>query len=110
MEILKLNSGFLPQKARPDPDDAYRVRLNAALCLWGYEMSTDIKSALKSASLLIREYVKRLEAENAKLQKNIAKLECDEMSNKHKINELKKELDKCLKKGHLIVNVNRNIK
>lgn len=73
-------------------------------------MSANVKSALKSTSLLIREYVKKLETENAKLQKNIAKLECDGISNKHRINELKKELDKCLKKGHLTVNVNRNIK
>ena len=73
-------------------------------------MSADIKSALKSASLLIREYVKGLEAGNEKLQKNIAKLESSEISSKHKINELKKELDKCLKKGHLTVSVNRNIK
>lgn len=71
-------------------------------------MNTDIKTALKSTSVLVREYVKNLEAENAKLQKNIAKLECNEISNKHKITELKKELNKLIKKGHITVNVNRN--
>lgn len=71
-------------------------------------MNTDIKTALKSTSVLVREYVKNLETENAKLQKNIAKLECNEISNKHKITELKKELNKLIKKGHITVNVNRN--
>lgn len=71
-------------------------------------MNTDIKTALKSTSVLVREYVKNLEAENVKLQKNIAKLECNEISNKHKITELKKELNKLIKKGHITVNVNRN--
>ena len=71
-------------------------------------MNTDIKTALKSTSVLVREYVKNLETENVKLQKNIAKLECNEISNKHKITELKKELNKLIKKGHITVNVNRN--
>jgi predicted nuclease with TOPRIM domain len=70
-------------------------------------MSTELTTALKSSPLLIRDYVKNLETENAKLQKTIAKLESNAISSKHKIAELKKELDKCFKKGHLIVNVNR---
>jgi len=71
-------------------------------------MSAEIKSALKSTPLIIREYVRNLEAENAKLQKSIAKHECNAISNKHKIAELKKELDACIKKGHLTVVVNRD--
>ncbi|MDH5710659.1 MAG: hypothetical protein OEZ15_03205 [Gammaproteobacteria bacterium] len=73
-------------------------------------MDMDIKSALKSAPLLIREYIKELKAENRKLQKSIAKLESSKTSNDHKITELKKELNKCLKKGHLTVTVNRDAK
>lgn len=71
-------------------------------------MSTEIKSALKSAPLIIREYVRSLEAENSKLQKSIAKHECNEISNKHKMAELKKNLDTCIKKGHLTDVIDRN--
>jgi len=72
-------------------------------------MSTHIKSALKSTDFIIREYVRKLEAENAKLQTKIAKLECNDMSQKHEISALKKKLDAYLKKGHLTVVINRNV-
>jgi len=72
-------------------------------------MSTHIKLALKSTDFIIREYVRKLEAENAKLQTKIAKLECSDMSKKHEISALKKRLDAYLKKGHLTVVVNRNV-
>jgi len=72
-------------------------------------MSAHIKAALKSADLIIREYVKKLEAENAKLQRKIAKLECNDISQKHEISALKKKLDAYLKKGHVTVVVNRNV-
>ena len=72
-------------------------------------MSVHIKAALKSVDLIIREYVKKLEAENARLQRKIAKLECNDMSQKHEISALKKKLNAYLKKGHITVIVNRNI-
>jgi predicted RNase H-like nuclease (RuvC/YqgF family) len=68
-----------------------------------------LKLLLKSSQLPVREYVRHLELENAKLQKQIAKLECTNMSHKNKIAALKKELNKDLKKGHLTVIVNRNV-
>ena len=57
--------------------------------------------------LIIREYVRKLEAENARLQRKIARLECNDMSQKHEISALKKKLDAYLKKGHLTVIVRR---
>jgi hypothetical protein len=68
-----------------------------------------LKLLLKSSQLPVREYVRHLELENAKLQKQIAKLECTNMSHKNKIAALQKELNKYLKKGHLTVIVNRNV-
>ena len=75
----------------------------------GQKMSAHIKAALKSADFIIREYVRKLEAENAKLQRKIAKLECNDMSQKHEISALKKKLNAYLKKGHITVLVNRNV-
>jgi len=43
-------------------------------------MSMHFKLALKSADLVVREYLRNLEMQNAKLQKEIAKLECTNMS------------------------------
>ena len=71
-------------------------------------MGTHIKLALKSTDFIIREYVRTLEAENAKLQTKIAKLECNDISQKHEISALKKKLNAYLKKGHLTVGIDRN--
>ena len=72
-------------------------------------MSADIKLILKSSNLIVREYVKKLEIENVNLQKKIAKLECNGMSQKHEISALKKKLNEHLKKDHLTIIVNRNV-
>jgi len=47
-----------------------------------------IRAAIKSTEMVVREYVKKLESENAKLQRQIAKLECNDMSQKNKISAL----------------------
>jgi len=65
--------------------------------------SQTLNLALKSADLVLRDYVRNLELENAKLQKQIAKLECASTSYKHKIAALQKELNAYLKKGHITV-------
>ena len=61
--------------------------------------------ALKSSELVVQEYVKQLEAINAKLQKQIAKLECDCTSYKHKIASIQSELNKRIKQGHTTVEI-----
>jgi hypothetical protein len=61
-------------------------------------MSSHIKSQLKSANVIIRDYVRKVEAENEKHQRIIAKLECMDMSQKHEISALKKKLNAYLKK------------
>jgi len=71
-------------------------------------MSSHIKSQLKSANVIIRDYVRKVEAENEKLQRIIAKLECMDMSQKHEISALKKEVECLPKKGHITVHINRN--
>ena len=70
-------------------------------------VSRFLKLLLKSSQLPVREYIRNLEMENAKLQKQISKLECANMSHKHKVASLQKELNKYLKKGHLTVVVKR---
>ena len=72
-------------------------------------MRSQVQAALKAAEPEVHAYVKNLEAENARLQRKIAKLECDNMSYKHRVASLQKELKKYLKKGHLTVLVNRNV-
>ena len=67
-----------------------------------------IKAAIKSTEVVVREYVKKLEAENARLQRQLAKLECNDMSQKHKISALQKKLNAYLKKGHITVIVDRS--
>lgn len=62
-----------------------------------------IKSAIQSSQLPIREYVRNLESENAKLQRKIAKFQCNDLSQKNEISALKKKLNAYLKKGHLTV-------
>ena len=56
-------------------------------------MSASIKLALRDADLVVREYVRNLEAQNAKLQKEIAKLECLKMSHKNEVAALLKKLN-----------------
>jgi len=68
-----------------------------------------LKVALKSAELVVREYVKKLESENAKVQRQIAKLECTYMSQANKISALEKKLNAYLKKGHITVIVDRRV-
>ena len=65
--------------------------------------SQALNLARKSADLVLRDYVKNLESKNAKLQKQIAKLECASTSYKHKVAALQKELSAYLKKGHITV-------
>ena len=65
--------------------------------------SQSLKLALKSADPIVRNYVRNLESEISKLQKQNAKLECTNMSNKHKISALQKKLNAYLKKGHITV-------
>jgi ribosomal protein L18E len=67
-----------------------------------------IRAAIKSTEMVVREYVKKLESENAKLQRQIAKLECNDMSQKNKISALQKKLNAYLKKGHITVIVDRS--
>ena len=66
--------------------------------------------SLKSAESIVRDYVTNLEVKNAglqeqigKLQKQIVKIECASLSDKHKIAALTKELSAYLKKGHVTV-------
>lgn len=68
-----------------------------------------LKQLIKSLQLPVREYVKNLESQIAKLQKQKAKFECNDMSQRHEIAALKKQLSACLKKGHITVLVNRNV-
>ena len=72
-------------------------------------MSASIKLALRDADLVVREYVRNLEAQNAKLQKEIARFECSKMDYKITIATLRKELNACIKKAKnpLTVIVNR---
>ena len=65
-------------------------------------------AALMSAEFVIREYVKKLESENAKLQRQMAKLECNDMSQTNKISALRKKLNAYLKKDHITVIVDRS--
>jgi ribosomal protein L18E len=67
-----------------------------------------LRAAFKSAELVIREYVKKMESENAKLQRQIAKLECNYMSQTNKNSALQKKLNAYLKKGHITVIVDRS--
>jgi hypothetical protein len=67
-----------------------------------------IRAAIKSTEMVVREYVKKLESENAKLQRKIAELECNGMSQKNKISAIQKKLNAYLKKGHITVIVDRS--
>jgi predicted RNase H-like nuclease (RuvC/YqgF family) len=67
-----------------------------------------LRAALKSSELVVREYVKKLESENVKLQRQIAKLECNNMSQTNKISALQKKLNAYLKKDHITVIVDRS--
>ncbi|HNV89127.1 MAG TPA: hypothetical protein PKL53_09215 [Methylotenera sp.] len=66
-----------------------------------------LKLLIKSSQLPVREYVRNLEAENTKLQKQIAKLECNNISQKHEVSALKQKLNAYLKKGHVTVVLNK---
>lgn len=72
-------------------------------------VTQSLKLLLKSSQLPVREYVRNLESQIAQLQKQKAKLECNNTSQKHEIAALKKELNAYLKKGHITVLVNRNV-
>jgi len=67
-----------------------------------------LRAAIKSTEVVVRDYVKKLESENAKLQRQIAKLECNDMSQKNKISALQRKLNAYLKKGHITVIVDRS--
>ncbi len=56
--------------------------------------STDIQMLLKTAEPSLREYVTALEAENLKLQKQIAKFQVNEVSSKNRITALEQEIKK----------------
>lgn len=55
-------------------------------------MTHDLKSSLKKAQPIVRQYVAELEARNAKLQHKIVKLEADKMERDHRIKAFEKEL------------------
>jgi hypothetical protein len=81
-----------------------RVGLTQALGAIGSVMSTDaIKPLLKLSPQGVRDYVKHLEKENSRLHAMIVKLECKNTSSSHRAESLQKELDKCIKKGHVTV-------
>jgi hypothetical protein len=65
--------------------------------------SQSLKLTLKSSDPIVRNYVRDLESEILKLQKQNTKLECTNMSNKHKIFALQKKLNAYFKKGHVTV-------
>jgi hypothetical protein len=50
-----------------------------------------IHAALKASQPIVREYVRALQTENAKLQRSIAQLETRALSKDHRILELEKE-------------------
>jgi len=66
-------------------------------------MAPPLKALLRDADPILRQYVKGLERENAKLQKRIVALECNAVSSKHRVGSLQKEGDKLVKKGHFTV-------
>lgn len=53
--------------------------------------NSPVHAALKASQLIVREYVKALQTENAKLQRRIAQLETKALSNDRRILELEKE-------------------
>jgi hypothetical protein len=55
---------------------------------------SSIKSALKASESIIREYVRKLESQNAKLQKEIAKLQAENVNQKNKTAALEQQLKK----------------
>jgi len=57
-------------------------------------MPPDLKSSLKKAQPIVRQYVSELEARNAKLQHKIVKLEADKIERDHRIKAFEKELKK----------------
>ncbi len=69
--------------------------------------ASTIKLALRAADLVVREYVRNLEGQNAKLHKEIARLECLKMDYKNKVAALQKKLSACIKKEPLRIYVNR---
>lgn len=56
--------------------------------------STSLKVALNKADRLVRQYVTGLEAQNAKLQREIANLESGKVTSKNRIIALEKQLKK----------------
>ena len=56
-------------------------------------VSTPIKFAFGPTDFRVREYVRKLEAQNAKLQKKIARLESSKLSYKNKVAALRKKLN-----------------
>ena len=74
-------------------------------------MSSDpLKLALKSLPGVLRDYVRNLVAENARLQAKIAKHECSNMSSKHRVTALQKELNKLQKQERVVVHIHRDVK
>jgi hypothetical protein len=73
-------------------------------------VTQSLKLLLKSSDLPVREYVRQLELEIAKLQKENAKLECKDISQKLEIAALKNEVKAHLKKGHLTIVLNDPLK
>jgi hypothetical protein len=66
-------------------------------------MATTLKALLRGADPMLVEYVKSLERENSKLQKQIVALECNAVSSKNRVASLQKEVNKLVKKGHITV-------
>ena len=62
-----------------------------------------LNAGLRRADTIVREYVKGLKAENAKLQRQVVKLECEAVSATNRIASLEREVHKLVTKGHVTV-------
>ena len=58
------------------------------------QKTPDLKALLKKADAPLKYYVAELEAQNLKLQKQIAKLQANEITLKNRVKALEKELRK----------------
>lgn len=67
------------------------------------ELSSSLQAKLKNSDPDVLVYVKYLESENRKLQKQIVKFQSQHFTDKNRITALEKEL----KKGHVRVTINR---
>lgn len=70
---------------------------------------SSLKVALKAAKPVVQQYVVSLESQNAKLQKEIGKLEAQNIGYKHEIVALKKELQKLQSKHKPSVDVSAEL-